>query len=57
MKLEHVIYGWRVNGELTLRDAAKIIGITHLALHRFESGKPISQDNFSKVLRWLLSEQ
>lgn len=38
---------------LSLREAAKLSGVSHNVLWRAEQGRPISLENFQKIIRWL----
>lgn len=57
MKLRNVLAGYRRNAGLSLRALAVEIGIQFVALQRFETGKEISAENFTLILRWLLSKE
>lgn len=52
--LPEAVRMWRSIENVTLRDLAKEIGITHTVLHRFETNKEINAENFRKILRWML---
>lgn len=55
MNLAAVLKQWRWASKLTLRDAAKQIGVSHTTLLRIENGQAADSKNLSAVLRWLLS--
>jgi DNA-binding XRE family transcriptional regulator len=48
---------WRWAEELSIRDAARVIGVSKNALFRFENGHPINQKALADILRWLLSSK
>ena len=50
-----VLRQWRWASKLSVRDAAKQMGINHSTLCRIEHGKETDSRNTFKVLRWLLS--
>lgn len=56
MKLGRVINKWRLMSELTLRQAAKQIGIPHCTLMRLEMGHSPRAETLREVLAWLLAE-
>lgn len=56
-KLGEVLRKWRLMSDLTLEKAAKEMGISHIALHRLERGKPVPGAAFSDVLAWLLDSE
>ena len=55
MRLGEVIRKWRVMSELSVRDAAAIIGISATTLHRFESGDDVDGRTLITVLKWLMA--
>lgn len=52
-----VLKAWRCHKELTLRVAAKNIGISYTALHRIERGYMMNGATLMKVLVWLMSSK
>lgn len=48
-----VIRGWRHHEELSIREAATMIGIDRNALTRIESGEGISGVTLTRLLTWL----
>lgn len=57
MKLGQLIKDWRRMREVTIRDAAKIIGISYPTLCRFENGEEIEGTTLSKILAWAMSKR
>jgi transcriptional regulator with XRE-family HTH domain len=56
MLIGTVIRKWRHAEDLGLRDAAKLIGVTHATLSRIERGKPMGAATLVKLLAWMFSE-
>ncbi|MGC2638305.1 MAG: helix-turn-helix domain-containing protein [Acidobacteriaceae bacterium] len=56
MRLAYLIRTWRYHEELSVREAAKRIGIPSSTLQRFEKGKPMSSETLVIVWRWMLEE-
>jgi hypothetical protein len=54
MRLGEVIRKWRVMSELSIRDAAAIIGISATTMHRFESGDDVDGRTLVTILKWLM---
>lgn len=54
MNLSHLIKAWREKSNLTLRDAAKVVGISHVQLYRVESGKALKPDTLAAIFIWLM---
>lgn len=52
MKLGTVLYRWRTMTDLTLREAAKEMGITSPALMRVEHGHDPSAATLVKIILW-----
>ena len=57
MRLGEVIRKWRMMSELTIRDAAAMIGISATTLHRFESGDDVDGRALIAVLKWLVAHE
>ena len=56
MRLGEVIRKWRVMSELSIRDAAAMIGISATTMHRFESGDDVvTERTLIAVLKWLMA--
>ena len=55
MRLGEVIRKWRVMSELSIRDAATMIGISATTMHRFESGDDVDGRTLIAVLKWLMA--
>ena len=54
MQIGKVIKKWRLMSELTLRQAAKQIGIGHCTLMRLEMGHSPRAETLRAVLIWML---
>lgn len=52
--LPRVLRCWRHHEELTTREAAKMLGIDHATLWRFEQGEAVNQATLVTIWRWLL---
>ena len=57
MRLGEVIRKWRMMSELTIRDAATMIGISSTTLHRFEGGDDVDGRTLIAVLKWLMANE
>jgi transcriptional regulator with XRE-family HTH domain len=57
MRLGEVIRKWRVMSELSIRDAAAMIGISATTMHRFESGDAVDGRTLIAVLKWLMATE
>lgn len=57
MILGQLIEAWRKERGMSLRELAKVIGVDHVSLTRFESGdsNEIKFDNYHKILMWIFS--
>jgi len=56
MILGQTVKSWRVENNLSLRDLAGRIGVSHCTLDHFERGdRNIKSDPFLKILLWLMS--
>lgn len=53
MKLANILKAYRKAEGLSMRGTAKIVGIDYTALHRFESGRPVSNRNLVKIILWM----
>lgn len=53
--LGEVIRKWRLMSEITVRDAAKMIGINASVLCRLEAGDNVDGITLRRVLQWLLA--
>jgi len=53
MRLGAVMADWRWANRISLRDAARMIGVNYHTLHRFEIGKGIDARCFLAILNWL----
>ena len=54
MNLRAVLKAYRESKKLTQWELAKQIGIKHLDLSRFESGKELSGRKMARIFYWLL---
>ena len=57
MRLGQILRKWRISQELTLREVAKEIGISHSTLARIEHGEACDSDTIAAVLVWLFQRQ
>lgn len=48
-----VLRAWRESQRLGIREAAKVIGVSHATLSRIENGKPMDGATLWRVLSWL----
>lgn len=55
MILGQVIKSWRKDQDVSLREAAKMMGLNLNALHRLENGRTCDGDNLVRVLKWLFN--
>lgn len=55
MILARALKAYRKETGHTLRSAAKLIGVNHNALQRFENGHPLDGKNLATIIKWLLS--
>lgn len=53
MNLQQLFVDYRKQRGLSLREAAKRIGISHSTLGRFEKGKELKTEQFAKIMTWL----
>lgn len=54
MRISHLLKAWRHDQQMTVRDAAKEIGIPVATYHRVESGEMMGGEALAAVLRWAL---
>ena len=54
-QLAAVLRSWREKKELSVRDAANVIGLKPMTLNRIERGKAMDGQSLGKILRWMLS--
>lgn len=54
MKLGEIISRWRKMCDVTIREAAKDIGISPATLSRIENGKPSDGKSLALILTWLM---
>lgn len=55
MNLGDILRSWRYHHELTLREAARRIGVSVSVLDRLERGANLVEPTRSRLLRWLFS--
>jgi transcriptional regulator with XRE-family HTH domain len=55
--LREVIRKWRMMSELSIRDAAAMIGISATTMHRLESGDDVDGRTLIAVLTWLMAHE
>ena len=56
MRLGDVLAKWRWAAHITVRDAAKMIGISAPTFSRIERGEPMDGATMAKILKWLLQD-
>lgn len=56
MNLQQLLVAYRQVHRLSVREAAKKIGVSYNALWRFENGKEINTKSLARILRWLFEE-
>lgn len=56
MKLTELVKAWRYRNELSLREAAEIIGVSYVSLQRFEQGETESGPTLLAILKWAMSD-
>lgn len=54
MQIGELVKAWRWREELSVREAAEKIGISHTTLSRIERGKPMTDEHLAVLLRWAL---
>lgn len=54
--LGRVLHRWRINEGVTLREAAKQIGVAAATLMRLEHGRQPEGPTLVKLMVWLLAE-
>jgi hypothetical protein len=57
MRLSELLDLWMKHREITVREAAKEIGVDHTVLHRFRHGEHCTSQTLGKILVWLLAER
>jgi len=56
MVLQKMFSAWRRQEKLSIRKAAKRIGITHSALFRFENNREVESRQLITIMRWALTK-
>jgi len=56
MKISDAIRGYRERNKMTLRQAAKEIGIHHSILWKIENGQDETAECWPAIIRWLFSK-
>lgn len=54
MKIGELVKAWRWRDEISVREAAEQIGISHATLSRIERGKAMTDEHLAIILRWAL---
>lgn len=54
-RFDRVLRCWRVMEELTIRQAAKQIGISAATLMRIEHGRNFDAATLAKILQWMMT--
>jgi transcriptional regulator with XRE-family HTH domain len=54
MRLGDVLRKWRRAEDVGVREAAKMIGVSHGTLSRIERGEKMDGDTLAKILKWLM---
>lgn len=54
-RMAQCIYCWRVERDLSIRQAASLIGVHYSVLLRFENGEEISGPNMASIFTWMVS--
>ena len=54
--LRRLIISYRKVNKLSLRELAARMGVSLWAVHRLEAGKPISEANWVKIVKWIVGE-
>ena len=57
MRLGHVISAYRIHENISIRKFARVLGISHTTLHRFERGDVIDSPAWVRIMRWLLDDK
>lgn len=57
MKFTSAFKAWREANKLSYRDAAKIVGVSHSVLYRFEAHHEISGQNLARIIAWLFEDE
>ena len=55
MKLAELVRAWRHHHQMSLREAAEIIGIPESVLRRFERGDTVSGPTLLALIQWAIS--
>lgn len=55
MMIAHLLSLYRKEHRLSIRELAKIIGVGHTVLWRFERGQSLQNDHWSKIINWLFT--
>lgn len=56
MLLAALLKAYRTQHGVSVRKLAKVIGISHSSLFKFENGKALESDQLIKVLRWMFGD-
>jgi DNA-binding XRE family transcriptional regulator len=55
--LAHMVQCWRRRHDMSLSQAAELIGVDRGALHRLEKGDSVNQSTVLQILRWSFDEK
>lgn len=55
MILGQVVKAYREKRKMSLRQLAKVLGLEHTKLHRFEQGHEAQSPVFAAVVMWLIT--
>jgi transcriptional regulator with XRE-family HTH domain len=56
IRLREMFRSYRESNNLSYRELGLVTGIEFNALHRFESGKPVDEETFTAIVKWLMGE-
>jgi transcriptional regulator with XRE-family HTH domain len=56
MLIAKMLRTWRESQKLSVRQMAKVIGVGHTVLWRFENGQDINSAQWVKIIRHVLTE-
>lgn len=56
MNLNRVLREWRYAARITVRQAAREIGLSPATLNRFERGENCDSGTMASIFRWLLAD-
>lgn len=56
MRLARLLKSWRAVADLSIRDAAKEIGVSTPTLSRIERGEEMNGQTLAKILTWMMGK-